>query len=173
MAKAKRKPDLKIEPIPLADILPYLNNTKQHPEAQVKQIAASIREFGFNDPIAAHEKRTIVEGHGRYLAAQLLGMETVPVICLDHLSPGQRCAYMIAHNKLRLNSEFDLDAFKAEFEALQESAFDMRLTGFEDSEIAEFLGDVDFAPVGENEQGRLDAKAKVICPQCGYEFKPH
>ena len=111
---------LKIESIPIKDILPYPNNPKLHPEAQIAQIAASIREFGFNDPIAIDEQGTIIEGHGRYLAAQQLKLKKVPVIRLNHLSPAQRKAYALAHNKLTLNSDFHLDALKIEFENLKD-----------------------------------------------------
>ena len=104
---------LKIEYIPVKDIVPYKNNVKLHPDEQIGQIKRSIEEFGFNDPIATWHG-TVVEGHGRLIAAQELGMETVPVIRLDGLSDEQRRAYTLIHNKLTMNSGFDFDLLDLE-----------------------------------------------------------
>ncbi len=167
-----KHPNLKIESIHLAEILPYPNNTKLHPEAQVAQIAGSIREFGFNDPIAIDEQGTIIEGHGRYLAAQLLKLKTVPIIRLNHLTPAQRKAYALAHNKLTLNSDFDFELLKVEFEALQEMDLgDLELTGFSEDEINDLMKSPDFNTSTEDQQGKLDKKTEVICPNCGHEFE--
>ena len=97
----------------------YAGNAKEHPPEQVGQIAESIKQFGFNDPIAVWGKdNTVVEGHGRLEAARLLGMDEVPVIRLDHLSDEQRRAYTLAHNQLTLNSGYDMEALRAELEAI-------------------------------------------------------
>lgn len=97
----------------------YAGNAKEHPQSQVEQIAESIRQFGFNDPVAVWgPDNTIVEGHGRVQAARLLGIEEIPVIRLDHLSDEQRRAYTLVHNQLTLNSEWDADALRAELEAI-------------------------------------------------------
>ncbi|MBF0395758.1 MAG: site-specific DNA-methyltransferase [Desulfobacterales bacterium] len=126
--------------MPLEDLKEYKNNTKLHPDEQIKQIAASIIEFGFNDPVAIDEVSSlIIEGHGRYLAAKELGMKEIPVIKLGHLTETQRRAYAIAHNKLTLNTGFDEELLRKEFEYLQNLDFDLELTGFNMDEIGDIL----------------------------------
>lgn len=120
---------LKIEYINIDEIKPYAKNAKLHPDEQVEQIAKSIREFGFNDPIALWHGE-IVEGHGRYLAAKKMAIHEVPVIRLDELTDEQRRAYMLVHNKLTMNSGFDIDILNDELSAL---SFDMTDFGFENA----------------------------------------
>lgn len=108
---------LKIEYLPINEINPYKNNAKLHPEYQIEQIAKSIQEFGFNDPIAV-SNGIIVEGHGRLLAAQQLGLENVPVIRLDTLTEEQRKAYTLIHNKLTMNTDFDFEILSKELESI-------------------------------------------------------
>lgn len=110
-------PKLEIEYIPVSEIKPYENNAKLHPEYQIEQIAKSIQEFGFNDPIAV-SNGIIVEGHGRLLAAQKLGIENVPVIRLDTLTEEQRKAYTLIHNKLTMNTDFDFEILSKELESI-------------------------------------------------------
>lgn len=112
------KMKLQIEYIPITEIKPYRNNAKIHTAEQIEQIAKSIKEFGFNDPIAI-SNGVIVEGHGRLLAARKLGIDTIPVIKLDGLTEPQRRAYTLIHNQLTLNSDFDLDILNNEIEDLQ------------------------------------------------------
>ena len=101
---------LKIEYLSKNDLKPYINNAKIHTDGQVEQIRKSIEEFDFNDPIAVWGENEIVEGHGRLLAAmEMDNIETVPVIRLDHLTDKQRKAYALAHNKLTMNTDFDID----------------------------------------------------------------
>jgi ParB-like chromosome segregation protein Spo0J len=119
---------LKIEYIPIEDIKPYKNNAKLHPKEQIQQIKNSILEFGFKDPIAIWND-TIVEGHGRLLAAQELGYKELPVIRLDDLTDEQRKAYTLAHNKLTMNSDFDLDILTAELDDITD--IDMSDFGFD------------------------------------------
>lgn len=107
--------NLKIEYLPISEIKPYARNAKQHPQEQVEQIKRSIEEFGFNDPLALWHGE-IVEGHGRYLAALELGLDTLPVIKLDNLTDEQRKAYALVHNKLTMNSGFDIDLLEIELE---------------------------------------------------------
>jgi len=135
---------LKIEYVKKEDLKPYVNNAKLHPAEQVEQIKNSIREFGFNDPIAVWKDNEIIEGHGRLLAAMEMDeLETVPIIRLDHLNDKQRKAYMIAHNKLTMNSEFNIDLLSLEFEDLMDS-FDMTDFGFNEAEILELTIDDSF-----------------------------
>lgn len=113
---------------------------KFHPERQIGQIADSIQAFGFNDPVAVDEKNEIIEGVGRVLAARKLGLESIPVIRLSHLSEAQKRAYRIAHNKITLNTGFDLDALRAEFGALSQLDEEVLLfTGFETAELEDLL----------------------------------
>lgn len=113
-----RDMELKVELARTADLVPYVGNAKVHSAEQVEQIAASIEEFGFDDPVGvwtnADGEPEIVEGHGRVMAANLLGMEHVPVIYLDHLTDEQRRAYTHIHNQTTLSSGFDLDALAAD-----------------------------------------------------------
>lgn len=123
---------LKIETRPVADLIPYIANSRTHSDAQVAQIAASIKEFGWTNPILIDGDNTIIAGHGRLLAARKLGMEDVPAIVLDHLSKAQQRALVIADNQLALNAGWDMDMLKAEIEDLQLDDFDLGLLGFDD-----------------------------------------
>jgi DNA modification methylase len=120
-------------------LIPWAKNPRTHSDAQVAQIAASIEEFGFNNPILVDTQAGIIAGHGRLLAAQRLGLEEVPVIVLDHLSEAQKRAYIIADNQLALNAGWNEDLLREELAALQEESFDVSLLGFEDEELARLL----------------------------------
>ncbi|MFM6343629.1 MAG: site-specific DNA-methyltransferase, partial [Dolichospermum sp.] len=115
---------------------PYEHNAKLHPDSHVEQIANSIKEFTFLDPIAVDEKGEILEGHGRLLAAQKRGDETVPVIVVSGLTDAQKVAYRLAHNKLTMNTGFDFELLKIDFEFLQDEGFDLDLTGFNELELS-------------------------------------
>lgn len=106
---------LKIEYVDIESIKPYKNNAKLHPQEQIEQIKKSIEQFGMDDPIGIW-KDEIVEGHGRLIACKELGMKEVPIIRLDHLTDEERKAYTLAHNKLTMNSDFDIDILNAELE---------------------------------------------------------
>ena len=127
---------LSIEYINIEEIKPYKNNAKLHPQEQIEQIKKSIEDFGFNDPLAIWNGE-IIEGHGRYLAAKEMGISTLPVIKLDNLTDEQRRAYTLVHNKLTLNSGFDLDLLNEELKNILD--FDMEDYGFtsEDEEEEE------------------------------------
>ena len=126
-----------IEQISIETLIPYANNARTHSEAQVAQIAASIREFGFNNPVLIDEQSSIIAGHGRVLAARKLELDSVPCIRLNHLSETQRRAYIIADNKLAMNAGWDDELLALEFEGLGDEGFDLELTGFTLDEIAE------------------------------------
>ena len=119
---------LEIEYMPITEIKPYIGNAKKHPKKQIDQIIASIEEFGFNDPIAIWDGE-IVEGHGRYLAAQQLHLDRVPVLKLDYLTDEQRKAYGLVHNKLTMSSGFDTKLLELELDGLQE--LNMEQFGFD------------------------------------------
>lgn len=130
---------LKIEYVATDDLIPYINNSRTHSESQIKQIAASIREFGFTNPILIDEAGTIIAGHGRVMAAQVLDLDEVPTITLDGLSDAQRKAYVIVDNKLALNAGWDTEILLAEIDALQDLNFDTQLLGFSADELSEML----------------------------------
>ena len=120
------------------ELIPYVNNSRTHSEAQVIQIASSIKEFGFTNPILTDGDNGIIAGHGRLMAAKKIGMEEVPTIELSHLSEAQKKAYIIADNKLALNSGWDDAMLAIEFAELEDFGFDLELTGFSLEEIAAF-----------------------------------
>lgn len=163
---------LKIEYVATDDLIPYINNSRTHSESQIKQIAASIREFGFTNPILIDEGGSIIAGHGRLVAAQLLNLDAVPTITLEGLTEAQRKAYVIADNKLALNSGWDIDVLSNELKGLSEFDFNLALLGFEEEELNTILGEIDFSPATETEQGKLDQldPKYIDCPHCGKEF---
>lgn len=130
---------LKIEYMPTAELKPYANNAKIHTAEQIDQIKESIQEFGMNDPIAIWKNNEIIEGHGRLIACSELGIDTVPVIRLDSLTDEQRRAYMLVHNKLTMNTDFDIDILNLELESIQE--YDMSDYGFDYEEEEKELVD--------------------------------
>ena len=122
--------ELKIEYVPTSSLHPYSGNAKIHTAQQVEQIVQSIKDFGFNDPIAI-ANGYVVEGHGRLLAAQKMGLKEVPIVRLDHLTEAQRRAYTLVHNQLTMNTGNDLDLLTAELEALEAEDIDMSVFGLE------------------------------------------
>src|ERR1022692_3518985 len=136
----------RIELWPIDKLIPFARNPRTHSEAQVAQIAASIAEFGFNNPILVDTNASIIAGHGRLLAARRLQLYEVPVIVLDHLSETQKRAYIIADNQLALNAGWDQEMLRIELAALQEDDFDVNLVGFDDAELARLLAAQDATP---------------------------
>lgn len=120
-------------------LIPYARNSRTHSDAQVQQIASSIKEFGFTNPILIDETNGIIAGHGRLLAAQLLKIKLVPCIRLGYLTDAQKRAYVIADNKLALNAGWDDELLSLELKDLQLNNFDLSLTGFNDEELAKLL----------------------------------
>src|SRR5712691_11012055 len=119
----------------LDKLIPWARNPRTHSDAQIAQIAASIAEFGFNNPILVDTEAGIIAGHGRLLAARKLGLKEVPVIVLDHLSEAQKRAYIIADNKLAENAGWDDELLRVELAALQQENFNIDLIGFDDMEL--------------------------------------
>ena len=131
---------LKIETLPLERLIPYANNSRTHSEEQVAQIAASIREFGFTNPVLVDAEDGIIAGHGRVLAARKLDLKDVPCIRLAHLTEAQRRAYVIADNKLALNAGWDEELLRVELTVLRDDFdFDLGLTGFGAAELEAML----------------------------------
>lgn len=125
----------------VADLIPYARNSRTHDKDQVSQIVASIKEFGFTNPVLIDDEGLIIAGHGRVQAAQKLNLKTVPTICLDYLTEAQKKAYVIADNRLALNAGWDFDMLKVELNDLNDLEFDVSLLGFDDKEINDILAD--------------------------------
>ena len=163
-----------VETLPLSDLIPYARNSRTHSDEQVIQIASSIKEFGFTNPILTDGDGGIIAGHGRVMAAKKLGLDEVPTISLAHLTDAQRKAYVIADNKLALNAGWDEELLAIELSDLREMDFDLSLTGFDGEEIERALNppEIDFEPGTEDDQGRLDEKTPIECPHCHQTFTP-
>ncbi len=132
---------MKIENIKTTELIPYINNTRTHDQKQVVNIASSIKEFGFTNPILIDQKNGVIAGHGRLLAAIKLKLEEVPCIVLSNLSEIQRKAYAIADNKIAMNSGWDQDLLELEFEFLKENDFDTDIIGFDLEELEKLFND--------------------------------
>ena len=130
---------LSIDYVPTTDLLPYAMNSRTHSDEQVAQIAASIKEFGFTNPILIDDAAGIIAGHGRLMAAKRLNLNEVPTITLKGLTEAQKKAYVIADNKLALNAGWDTEALTAELRRLQELDFNLDLIGFDSDELAQLL----------------------------------
>ncbi len=131
---------MEINLVKTTELIPYANNSRTHSDEQVNQIAASIKEFGFNNPILIDEDNGIIAGHGRLMAAKKLGIDTLPCVRLGHLTEAQRKAYIIADNKLALNADWDFELLQIEIKNLKDLDFDVELLGFDD-ELLEFEQD--------------------------------
>ena len=156
----------------VADLVPYARNSRTHSPQQVDKIAASIREFGFLNPIIVDGRNGIVAGHGRVMAAQKLGLSELPVIDASHLSEAQKRAYVIADNRLALDAGWDNEMLKIELQDLEADGFDLSITGFEIGELTALFDDPNFAAGTEDDQGKLDELSPKIvqCPHCNQEF---
>jgi DNA modification methylase len=124
---------------PINDLIPYARNSRTHSDAQVAQIAASIKEFGWTNPVLLDGENGIIAGHGRVMAAQKLGQTEVPTIELGHMTDAQKRAYIIADNKLALNAGWDDEMLALELSDLQDAGYDLGLTGFDDDELSKLL----------------------------------
>lgn len=133
--------DIKVEYLDTTAITPFARNSRTHSDEQVAQVAASIKEFGWTNPILIDETSTIIAGHGRLMAAQRLGYTSVPTITLNGLTDAQKRAYVIADNKLALNAGWDDEMLAVEIESLLDEGFDLSLTGFEADEIDSLLAE--------------------------------
>ena len=133
---------MQVEQLKVGDLIPYVNNSRTHSDEQVMQVASSIKEFGFTNPILIDDDGGIIAGHGRLMAAKKLDIDEVPCIRLGYLSEAQRKAYVIADNKLALNSGWDNDLLKIELMQLDSIDFDLNLTGFDLSELANIFDPV-------------------------------
>lgn len=155
----------KIEQWPTDKLVPYARNARTHSASQVAQIAASIAEFGFTNPILAGSDGVIVAGHGRLAAAQKLGIATVPVVILDHLTPTQRRALVIADNRIAENAGWDDAMLQVELAALQDDNFDLSLTGFDADALADLLAGEETSTEGQTDEDSVpDAGPSITRP---------
>jgi ParB-like chromosome segregation protein Spo0J len=161
--------NLKIEYRTLDSLVPYARNARTHSEEQISQIAASIGEFGFTNPILIDADQGIIAGHGRLAAAKELGLETIPCIDLSHLSDEQKRAYIIADNKLALNGGWNDELLRLELTDLKELGANLELTGFDAMELADIMlgKDVEFK---EYDESAADDVQLATCPKCGHTF---
>jgi ParB family transcriptional regulator, chromosome partitioning protein len=147
------------------ELIPYINNSRTHSDQQVQQVAASIKEFGFTNPILIDEDSGIIAGHGRLQAAQMMGMDEVPTITLEGLTEAQRKAYVIADNKLALNSGWDDELLKVELEILSDLDFDLDILGWD--VLPDFKGEIDYSILDDDDlddelEGMTDDVKKAI-----------
>ena len=164
---------MKIVQKPVDTLIPYINNSRTHSDSQVAQIAASIKEFGWTNPILVDGENGIIAGHGRLMAARKLGYTEVPTIELKDLTETQRKAYIIADNRLALNAGWDNEMLTIELNDLLADGFALEMLGFDPAEMQNLIdGGPDFEPATEDEQGKLDQLDPkwIACPHCGKEF---
>lgn len=162
----KKGDKMEIIRLKINDITPYEKNAKIHTEAQIEQIKKSIKEFGMNDPIAVWGKNnTIVEGHGRLEALKQLGYTEVDCIRLDHLTDEERKAYTLAHNKINMNTGFDIDLLDEELDSIED--IDMSEFGFLDNEEVNLDDFFTEAEESKKEEKETDT---ITCPYCHKQF---
>jgi ParB-like chromosome segregation protein Spo0J len=162
-----------LEHLPLAALTPYAANSRTHSGDQVRQIARSIEEFGFTNPVLIDGAGGIIAGHGRVQAAQLLGLATVPCLRLAHLTDAQKRAYIIADNRLALNAGWDESILAAELQALDGLEFDLGLIGFDAGELDRLLAlsiKNDDQPPDDFKDVDEDIETDHECPKCGYQW---
>jgi len=166
----------KLEHIATAELIPYARNARKHSDAQVAQIAGSIQEFGFNAPVLIDAANGIIAGHGRVMAASLLKLESVPCVRLSHLSDAQKRAYILADNRIALNSSWDEAMLANELQDLHADDVDIELTGFDPGELGKLLGfdagEIE-PPESSTEEVNTDSfEMQCKCPRCQFEFDP-
>ena len=153
-----------IEYIETTALIPYARNSRTHSEQQVAQVAQSIRQFGFTNPVLIDANGVIVAGHGRVMAAKSIGINSVPCIRLGHLNEAQIRAYVIADNKLAENAGWDDEMLRLEMQHLQSVDFDLSLIGFTDEELEDLLQDDDSPQQGMTDADQVpEAQRTVIC----------
>lgn len=160
-----------IQQVPVGDLSPYANNPRTHSASQLDRLVQSLKEFGFTNPLLVGDDMQIVAGHGRLMAAQALGLETVPVIKLSHLTEDQKRAYVIADNQLALNSGWDDDLLQAELQALGDVGFDLTVLGWGE-ELPTFGEDVDLSALEDMEDEDLSEYADGVRKAIQIDFEP-
>lgn len=163
---------LKINYRGTGDLIPYVNNSRTHSDKQVQQVASSIKEFGFTNPILIDEDSGIIAGHGRLLAAEKLGLDEVPTITLEGLTEAQRKAYVIADNKLALNSGWDDELLKVELENLSSADFNLDVLGWD--VLPDFKDDIDYSILDDEDvDDELGVMSDDVKKAIQIEFESH
>ena len=129
----------KMELVNIDKLIPYVNNARTHSPEQINKLRASLREFGFINPVIVDDKFNIVAGHGRVMAAQAEGIKEIPCVYVDYLTEAQKKAYILADNRMAMDAGWDEEMLRVELEALQDMAFDLSMTGFDDKELADLF----------------------------------
>lgn len=164
---------MKTELLPIESLIPYARNPRVNTGVPVSKVKASIKEFGFQQPIVVDKETVIIVGHTRYLAALQLGLKEVPVVIADHLTPAQVKAYRIADNRTGAEATWDMELLALEFDDLKAMDFDLELTGFDDDELAgmKLEEEVDGieSPDDFNEVDET-IETEHTCPKCGYAW---
>ena len=160
-----------IQQVPVGDLSPYANNPRTHSASQLDRLVQSLKEFGFTNPLLVGDDMQIVAGHGRLMAAQALGLETVPVIKLSHLTEDQKRAYVIADNQLALNSGWDDDLLQAELQALGDVGFDLTVLGWGE-DLPTFGEDVDLSALEDMGDEDLSEFAAGVRKAIQIDFEP-
>ena len=158
---------MQIETIAVERLIPYARNSRTHSPEQVAQIAASIREFGFTNPVLIDVDGGIIAGHGRVMGARQLGMTEVPCLRLGHLSETQKRAYIIADNKLALNAGWDEDMLALEFRDLLAEGYSAEMTGFSIPEIDQLIAGLDATPEGKTDADETPEVQQTVVSQPG------
>lgn len=154
------------------ELIPYINNSRTHSDEQVTQVASSIKEFGFTNPILIDEENGVIAGHGRLLASKKLGIEEVPCIIIDGLTEAQKKAYVIADNKIGLNSDWDYSKLTLELDGLSEIDFDLDLIGFSETELETILpDDIDLSILDELDDEEVEDLESNVKKAIQIEFE--
>ena len=130
-----------MELVPVSQLIPYINNARTHSPEQITKLRASLREFGFINPVIIDKDKNVIAGHGRIMAAKEEGIEEVPCVLVDYLTEAQKKAYILADNRMAMDAGWDEELLRIEIEALQAEAFDVGLTGFDEKELADLFAD--------------------------------
>lgn len=163
---------MKIKNVAIDTVIPYARNPRNN-QGAIAKVAGSIKEFGWQQPIVVDSEMVVIAGHTRLAAAQSLGMDKVPIVIAENLTPAQVKAYRLADNRVSQEAEWDHDLLTLELQDLVGEEYDLDLTGFSDDELAALIRDeINFDPGTEDEQGKLDEidPKLVICPHCKEEF---
>tara|TARA_R110000782_G_scaffold55759_2_gene117264 strand:- start:565 stop:1080 length:516 start_codon:yes stop_codon:yes gene_type:complete len=168
---------MKIINISTEKLTPYINNSRTHNDEQIEQIANSIREFGFTNPVLIDENNEVLAGHGRLKAAEFLELKSIPSIQITGLTEQQKKAYVIADNKLALNAVWDDEMLQKELSDLFAQDFDLSLLGWSENEITSFVGnsleniidEKDYIGAEEIEFEDID-NFQHVCPRCSFNF---
>lgn len=147
-----------------ADLVPYANNSRLHDETQLGQLVASINEFGFTNPVLLDGANGIIAGHGRVMAANVLGLETVPTIELQHLTDEQKAAYVITDNKLAQNAKWDDEILRLELQSLSDADYDLSILGFDEASLSRLLDVAETADAFEEYNQAIEYENKNANP---------